>query len=303
MTNTLPQEISPVLRSKPRCISVSNQKGGVGKTTTTVNLATSLAAVGKKVLVVDLDPQGNASTGLGIDRGDRGIGSYEVLFGEANIEEAALATRVPNLSVVSSSMHLSGAEIELIDTENREFRLRQALENSSIDFDYVIFDCPPSLNLLTLNALVASDGVLVPMQCEFYALEGLSHLVNTIERVKTTFNPGLELQGIVMTMYDKRNQLSRQVADNVRTYFADIVYDTVIPRNVRISEAPSHGLPAIVYDMHCAGSQAYLHLAREVLKREKAKQEKDKQSGAQTPTADNENTDNQNISTADKGAA
>lgn len=275
MTNSssLPTIPANTTRRVARCISISNQKGGVGKTTTTVNLATSLAAVGKKVLVIDLDPQGNASTGLGIDRADRGVGAYEVLFGEVTLPEAALQTKVPNLSVISSSMHLSGAEIELIDTENREFRLKMALENSPVDYDYVILDCPPSLNLLTLNALVASDGVLVPMQCEFYALEGLSHLVNTIERVKQTFNPQLELQGIVMTMYDKRNQLSRQVADNVRTHFEDIVYDTVIPRNVRVSEAPSHGLPAIIYDMHCAGSQAYLHLAREVIKREKKKAE------------------------------
>ena len=274
MTQTLPKNMSPVVPAplKARRISISNQKGGVGKTTTTVNLATSLAAVGKKVLVIDLDPQGNCSTGFGIDRADRGVGSYEVLFGEATVEQAALPTKVPNLFVISSSMHLSGAEIELIDTENREFRLQQALDATPVNYDYVIFDCPPSLNLLTLNALVASDGVIVPMQCEFYALEGLSHLVNTIERVKQTFNPGLELEGIVMTMYDKRNQLSRQVADNVRTHFEDIVFDTVIPRNVRVSEAPSYGLPAIIYDMHCAGSQAYLHLAREVIRREKKKQ-------------------------------
>ncbi len=272
MTNALPKEtaLSPV-RPVTRRISVSNQKGGVGKTTTTVNLATSLAAVGKKVLVVDLDPQGNASTGFGIGRAERGKGSYEVLFGECTVEEAALPTKVPNLYVITSSIHLSGAEIELIDTENREFRLKTALETTPAGYDYVIFDCPPSLNLLTLNALVASDGVLVPMQCEFYALEGLSHLVNTIERVKNAFNPQLELQGIVMTMFDRRNQLSRQVADNVRDHFGDLVYDTMIPRNVRVSEAPSHGLPAIVYDMHCAGSQAYLHLAREILKREKNK--------------------------------
>ncbi len=273
MTKTLQKEMhSKTPAHRTRRISVSNQKGGVGKTTTTVNLATSLAAVGKKVLVIDLDPQGNASTGFGIDRSVRGKGSYEVLFGECTVEEAALASKVPNLSVITSSIHLSGAEIELIDTENREFRLKTALETTPAEYDYVIFDCPPSLNLLTLNALVASDGVLVPMQCEFYALEGLSHLVNTIERVKNAFNPQLELQGIVMTMFDRRNQLSRQVADNVREHFGDLVYETMIPRNVRVSEAPSHGLPAIVYDMHCAGSQAYLHLAREVLKREKQKQ-------------------------------
>lgn len=263
-----------------RYISISNQKGGVGKTTTTVNLATSLAAVGRKVLVMDLDPQGNASTGLGIDRADREKGTYELLFGECTLAEAARGTKVPNLFVVPSSIHLSGAEIELIDTENREFRMKNALRNEENTYDYVIFDCPPSLNLLTLNALVASDGVIVPMQCEFYALEGLSHLVNTIDRVRDTYNSTLELEGIVMTMFDKRNALSRQVADNVRTHFGDTVFDTMIPRNVRVSEAPSFGLPAIVYDMHCAGSQAYLHLAREMLKREKTRAEKIKTESA-----------------------
>jgi chromosome partitioning protein len=272
MNQNLPQDNLPeVSPFKTRYISISNQKGGVGKTTTTVNLATSLAAVGKKVLVVDLDPQGNASTGLGIDRADRTNGSYEILFDECTVEEAAAATKVPNLYVIPSSIHLAGAEIELIDTPNREFRLKNTLARSKVNFDYVIFDCPPSLNLLTLNALAASDGVLVPMQCEFYALEGLSHLVSTIERVKNAFNPTLELQGIVLTMFDRRNRLSGQVADNVREHFGDKVYDTVIPRNVRISEAPSFGLPAIVYDMHCSGSRAYIHLAREMLKREKQK--------------------------------
>jgi len=260
---------SPVLK-KTRYISISNQKGGVGKTTTAVNLATALAAVGKQVLVVDLDPQGNASTGLGIDRAERGNGTYELLFEECTVDEAAAPTKVPGLYCVPSSMHLSGAEIELIDADNREFRLRAALRASARHYDYVVFDCPPALNLLTLNALAASDGVLVPLQCEFYALEGLSHLVNTIERVREAFNDDLELMGIVLTMYDKRNNLANQVADNVREFFGDKVYDTVIPRNVRISEAPSFGLPAIVYDMSCTGSQAYIHLAREILKRQKA---------------------------------
>jgi chromosome partitioning protein len=253
-----------------RYISVSNQKGGVGKTTTTINLATALAAVGKKVLVVDLDPQGNASTGLGIDRANRTSGTYEVLFGECNIDQAASPSRVPNLFVVPASIHLSGAEIELINVKQREFRLKEALQSNTGNYDYVLFDCPPSLNLLTLNALVASDGVLVPLQCEFFALEGLSHLVNTIERVRTSFNNKLELMGIVLTMFDKRNNLSNQVSDNVRQHFGDKVYDTVIPRNVRISEAPSFGLPAIVYDMSCNGSQAYIQLAKEILKRDKA---------------------------------
>lgn len=252
-----------------RYISISNQKGGVGKTTTAVNLATGLAAVGKKVLVVDLDPQGNASTGFGIDRANRANGTYEVLFGECSIDQAAVVTKVPNLSVVPSSIHLSGAEIELIDVKNREFRLKEELKGSQVHYDYVIFDCPPSLNLLTLNALVASDGVIVPLQCEFYALEGLSHLAQTIERVRGSYNDRLELLGIVLTMFDKRNNLSNQVAENVRSFYGDKVYETVIPRNVRISEAPSYGLPAIVYDMGCNGSQAYIHLAKEVLKREK----------------------------------
>jgi chromosome partitioning protein len=260
----LPARILPT-----RYISISNQKGGVGKTTTTVNLATALAAVGKKVLVVDLDPQGNASTGLGIDRADRTQGSYEMLFGECTADMAATPTKVPNLFVIPSSMHLAGAEIELVDVDNREYRMRDALHQSQTRYDYVLFDCPPALNLLTLNALAASDGVLVPLQCEFFALEGLSHLVKTIERVRDSFNPKLEIQGIVMTMFDRRNNLSNQVADNVREFFGEKVYDTVIPRNVRISEAPSFGLPAIVYDMKCNGSQAYLRLAKEVLKREK----------------------------------
>lgn len=267
-------------------LSISNQKGGVGKTTTAVNLATALAAVGKKVLIVDLDPQGNASTGLGIDRGERTSGSYELLFGECALAEAAQPCRVPNLFVVPSSIHLSGAEIELIDVENREYRLKQAIDSANGAYDYVIFDCPPSLNLLTLNALSASTGVLVPLQCEFYALEGLSHLVNTIDRVKQAFNPALELYGIVLTMYDRRQSLSRQVEDNVRSFFDDKVFDTVIPRNVRVSEAPSYGLPAIVYDMNCNGSQAYIHLAREMLKRERKRAEAQKARAETTTTAD-----------------
>jgi chromosome partitioning protein len=251
-----------------RIISVSNQKGGVGKTTTTVNMATALAAIGKKVLVLDLDPQGNASTGFAIDTSLRQIGAYELLFGETTIAESAQPTKVPGLFVMPSSIHLSGAEIELISVENREFTLKNTLRSQAASYDYVIIDCPPSLNLLTLNALVASDSVLVPMQCEFFALEGLSHLMTTVQRVRDVYNPALEIEGIVLTMYDRRNSLSRQVANNVRDFFPDDVFDTVIPRNVRISEAPSHGLPAIVYDMHCAGSQAYIHLAKEVLKRE-----------------------------------
>jgi chromosome partitioning protein len=264
---------APPAPKKARYISISNQKGGVGKTTTTINLATALAAVGKKVLVVDLDPQGNASTGLGIDRASRVNGSYEVLFGECDVDTAAAQTKVPGLYVIPASIHLSGAELELVEAPRRERRMKGALEKAQMPYDYVLFDCPPSLNLLTLNALVASDGVLVPLQCEFFALEGLSHLVKTIERVKSSFNDNLELLGIVLTMYDKRNSLSRQVSDNVREFFGDKVYDTVIPRNVRISEAPSHGLPAIVYDMHCSGSQAYIQLAKELIKRERAQEQ------------------------------
>lgn len=280
MNQPLPKDNLPVVTDGEsaskitRYISISNQKGGVGKTTTTVNLATALAAVGKKVLVIDLDPQGNASTGFGIDRADRVNGTYEVLFGECTIDEAATATKVPGLYVVPSSIHLSGAEIELVDARRREYRFREALAACKAFYDYVLFDCPPSLNLLTLNAFVASDGVLVPLQCEFYALEGLSHLVKTIERVKMTFNEKLDLLGVCLTMYDKRNNLSNQVAENVRSFFGDKVYETVIPRNVRISEAPSFGLPAIVYDMNCIGSQAYIQLAKEVIRREKAEMEK-----------------------------
>lgn len=264
----------PAERAVTKYISISNQKGGVGKTTTTINLATALAAVGKRVLVVDLDPQGNASTGLGIDRAQRLNGTYELLFGECTLNEATVASKVPGLSVVPASIHLSGAEIELIGTERREYRIKLAMENSNVYYDYVLYDCPPSLNLLTLNALIASNGVLVPLQCEFFALEGLSHLVHTIERVRSSFNPDLELMGIVLTMVDKRNNLSAQVAENVRAHFGDKVYETMIPRNVRISEAPSFGLPAIVYDMGCSGSQAYIQLAKEILRRTKTESAK-----------------------------
>ena len=255
--------------SRARVISVANQKGGVGKTTTTVNLATALAAVGKRVLVIDMDPQGNASTGLGIDRSARSVGTYDVLFAEVRIENAAIETPVPNLWVVTSSVDLSGAEIELVSIGQREYRLRMALAHSALNFDYVLIDCPPALGLLTLNALVASDAVMVPLQCEFYALEGLSHLIRTIERVKRAFNPGLDIHGVVLTMFDKRNNLSDMVAADVRGFFGEKVYDTVIPRNVKVSEAPSHGKPVLIYDLRCPGSQAYIHLASEVLKREK----------------------------------
>ena len=253
----------------PRIMSITNQKGGVGKTTTAINLATAMSAVGKKVLLLDLDPQGNASTGLGIRRADIRHSTYDVLFNEVSIMDTVMETKVPGLSIVPSSIHLSGAEIELVNADNREYRLRTALR-TPLPFDYVIIDCPPSLNLLTLNALVASDTIVVPLQCEFYALEGLSHLVKTIERVRKAFNPALDIHGVVLTMYDKRNNLSTQVAEDVREYFGDKVYKTVIPRNVRVSEAPSFGLPAIVYDMRCPGATAYIHLASEVLKRERS---------------------------------
>ncbi len=256
---------------RPRIIAIANQKGGVGKTTTTINLATALAAVDQRVLIVDLDPQGNASTGLGLRPAERDISSYDVLINGASLMEARRPTTIPRLHIVPSGMDLSGAEIELVDFERREMQLKESLSRLPQDVDYVLIDCPPSLGLLTLNALVASDAVLVPLQCEFFALEGVSHLVRTIKRVKKAFNPNLEIQGIVLTMYDKRNNLSAQVATDVRDYFGDVVYRTVIPRNVRVSEAPSHGAPVLVYDIKCPGSRAYLNLASEVLKREGVK--------------------------------
>ncbi|HWG80312.1 MAG TPA: ParA family protein, partial [Stellaceae bacterium] len=230
---------------------------------------TALAAADKKVLLFDLDPQGNASTGLGISRQSRSVTSYDVLVGAKPIKVATVPTSVPHLAVVAASVDLSGAEIELVAAERREYRLRDALSGQALDFDYVLIDCPPSLGLLTLNALVAAHAVLVPLQCEFYALEGLSHLVRTIERVKRHLNPTLEIQGVVLTMFDKRNNLSDLVAADVRDHFGDKVYDTVIPRNVRISEAPSHGKPVLLYDFRCPGAQAYVHLAGEVLRRER----------------------------------
>ncbi len=252
----------------PRLLAIANQKGGVGKTTTAINLATALSAVGKRVLLIDLDAQGNATTGLGIKRAQIATSAYDVLFGEATLTESVLKTRVPGLDIVPSSVHLSGAEIELVTADRREYRLRDVLR-VPMAYDYAIIDCPPSLSLLTLNALVAVDAVVVPLQCEFYALEGLSHLVKTIDRVKTHFNPGLDIHGVLLTMFDQRNNLSGMVADDVRKWFGEKVYKTVIPRNVRLSEAPSFGLPAIVYDMKSPGSSAYIHLASEVLKRER----------------------------------
>ncbi len=254
--------------ARPRVLALANQKGGVGKTTTAINLGTALAATHKRVLIIDLDPQGNASTGMGLEAGDRIATTYEVLIGDKSIAAAAAQTAVPGLSVVPSTRELSGAEIELIDMERREHRLADALSEAAGDWDFVLIDCPPSLNLLTLNALVAADAVLVPLQCEFYALEGLSHLLRTIERIRRTLNPRLEIQGVVLTMFDKRNNICDMVASDVRSHFGDKVYKTVIPRNVRVSEAPSYGKPVLLYDWRCAGSQAYIHLAGELLRRE-----------------------------------
>lgn len=260
---------------QPRIITLANQKGGVGKTTTAINLGTALAAVGERVLIVDIDPQGNASTGLGVSRTERHKSAYEVLVGEAEIAESAILTDVPNVALVSSTMDLLGVELQIASAADRAFRLRDALRRAH-DFridgkpvSYVLIDCPPSLNLLTINALAAADAVLVPLQCEFFALEGLSQLLQTIEQIRSSLNPQLHVQGIVMTMYDKRNNLSDQVVNDVRQELGDLVYNTVIPRNVRLSEAPSFGKPALLYDLGCAGSQAYLRLATEVIRRER----------------------------------
>jgi chromosome partitioning protein len=260
---------------RPRIISLANQKGGVGKTTTAINLGTALAATGEHVLIVDLDPQGNASTGLGIDRKNRSCSTYDVLIGEAPIRDAIVATAVPRLSIAASTMDLSGLELELGTARDRAFRLRDALKalndvrEGETLYTYVLIDCPPSLNLITVNAMAASDAILVPLQCEFFALEGLSQLLQTVEQVRSTLNPDLTIHGVVMTMFDSRNNLSNQVVADVRQFMGSKVYDTMIPRNVRISEAPSYGKPVLVYDLKCVGSEAYLKLATEVIQRER----------------------------------
>jgi chromosome partitioning protein len=259
---------APVAR---RVVAVANQKGGVGKTTTAINLGTALAAVKRRVLIIDLDPQGNASTGLGLAREERKLSSYDVLMGEATLDEAIVPSGVPGLDLLPSVADLSGAEIELAHAERREFRLRGALAGRMAGYDYVIIDCPPALGMLTVNALVAADSILVPLQCEFFALEGLSQLMSTVTRVRQSLNPTLDVLGVVLTMYDKRNNLSAQVAADVRGHMGPVVYDTVIPRNIRVSEAPSHGKPVLLYDVDCAGARAYLHLASEVLRRERAR--------------------------------
>ncbi|MBB5517667.1 ParA family protein [Amphiplicatus metriothermophilus] len=271
-----PRSSTPTPRTAPRILAIANQKGGVGKTTTAINLATALAAVGERVLLVDLDPQGNASTGLGLPAAARRITTYEVLMGEYRLEAAVADAGIPGLSLAPAGVDLAGAEVELIDAERRHHRLADALADYAQLEDaasYVVIDCPPSLSLLTLNALAAADAVLIPLQCEFFALEGLSQIMRTIETVRARINPRLELQGVVLTMHDRRNNLSNQVEADVRAHLKDKVYRTVIPRNVRISEAPSHGKPALLYDLKCAGSQAYVALASEVIQRERARKE------------------------------
>lgn len=250
-----------------RVFAIVNQKGGVGKTTTAVNLATALAAVKKRVLLIDFDPQGNASTGFGIT--ERDANSYDVILEDTPISDTIVHTEVPGLDIIPATIDLSGAEIEMVSLVKREFSLKNALEDIKSSYDYILIDCPPSLGLLTLNALVAADAVLIPLQCEFYALEGLSHLTRTISLVQAHLNPELTIQGIVLTMHDRRNRLTDQIEWDVRDYFGDQVYRAVIPRNVRMSEAPSHGKPALIYDMNCAGSKAYIRLASELIKRER----------------------------------
>lgn len=257
-----------------RVLVLANQKGGVGKTTTTINLGTALAAIGEKVLIIDLDPQGNASTGLGIDRKSRTTSTYDVMIGERSLASVIQPTAVPRLWLAPSTLDLLGVELEIAGDKDRAFKMRTALRelaaaDESDPFTYVLLDCPPSLNLLTINAMSAADSVLVPLQCEFFALEGLSQLLSTVEQVRTSLNPDLTIHGVVLTMFDPRNNLATQVVADVRQFMGEKVYDTVIPRNVRVSEAPSHGKPVLLYDLKCTGSQAYLKLASEVIQRER----------------------------------
>ncbi|WP_425325010.1 ParA family protein [Maricaulis maris] len=266
-----------VQRAKaPRVIAVANQKGGVGKTTTAINLGTALAAIKQRVAIIDLDPQGNASTGLGVPPNMRTLTSYDVLVGGDSLKSALVPTVVPGLSIVPSDVMLSGAELELADDQRRSYRLKRAIDQSldalgpdAAALDYILIDCPPSLNVLTVNSLTAADAILVPLQCEFFALEGLSQLLKTVERVRGHLNSRLDIQGVVLTMYDSRNNLSAEVAADVREHFGDKVYKTVIPRNVRVSEAPSVGKPVLLYDLHCSGSQAYISLAKEIVQQER----------------------------------
>lgn len=263
--------------SGPRVLVLANQKGGVGKTTTAINLGTALAAVGEEVLVIDLDPQGNASTGLGVERRNRKVSTYDVLLGESSLADAIVQTAVPRLSIAPSTLDLLGVELEIAGDKDRAFRLKRAVaelvagedHRDGTHYDYILIDCPPSLNLLTINALASADAVVVPLQCEFFALEGLSQLISTVEQVTRTLNPKLSIHGVVLTMFDPRNNLANQVAADVRRFMGDKVYETMIPRNVRVSEAPSHGKPVLLYDLKCSGSQAYLKLASEVIQREK----------------------------------
>ncbi len=262
-----------------RVLTIANQKGGVGKTTTAINLGTALAAIGERVLILDMDPQGNASTGLGIDHRDRLVSTYDVMTRDATLAATIRETAVPRLSIAPSTLDLLGVELEIAQERDRSYRLREAIADLDRDsraadgpqprFTYVLIDCPPSLNLLTINALAASHSILVPLQCEFFALEGLSQLLSTVEQVRVSLNARLSIHGIVLTMHDARNNLSNQVIEDVRATMGDKVYDTVIPRNVRMSEAPSYGKPALLYDLRCSGSQAYLRLASEIIQREK----------------------------------
>ena len=268
--------VKPEPAKPPRVLAIANQKGGVGKTTTAINLGTALAAIGERVLVIDLDPQGNASTGLGIDRRNRRCSTYDVLIGDVSLRDAVVPTAVPRLAIAPSTIDLSGLELEIGQARDRAFRLRNAIgalnagqSAGAGEYTYVLVDCPPSLSLITVNAMAAAHAILVPLQCEFFALEGLSQLLKTVEQVKTTLNPKLTIHGIVLTMYDARNNLANQVVADVRQFMGRKVYETVIPRNVRISEAPSYGKPVLVYDLKCVGSEAYLRLATEIIQREK----------------------------------